>query len=87
MLEDQSSLVSNYEAEKYGARITMNFHGLSMLDLIIILVLGQEKREVLSQMFKFNPNSEQEEIEKFPAKFYLKPEIAEKTILITDQII
>ncbi len=85
MIEDQSSLVSYYELEGYGARITMNFHALSMLDLIIILVLGQEKREILNSMFKV-ANLE-EEIEKFPAKFYLKPEIAEKVILITDQIV
>lgn len=84
-IEDQSSLVSFYELEGYGKRITMNFNALSMLDLIIILVLGQEKREVLAQMFKFD--NSQEEVEKFPAKFYLKPEIAEKTILITDQIV
>lgn len=80
MLEDQSSLVSYYELEKYGPRITMNFHGLSMLDLIVILVLGQEKREVLRLMFVDG------EMEEIPARFYLKPEIAKKTILITDQV-
>lgn len=85
MVEDQSSLVSFYELEGYGQRITMNFHALSMLDLIIVLVLGQEKREVLNSMFKFGGSVE--EIEKFPAKFYLKSEIAEKVILITDQIV
>ncbi|MEK9176062.1 MAG: 6-phosphogluconolactonase [Patescibacteria group bacterium] len=81
MIEDQSSLVSYYELEGYGKRITMNFQALSMLDLIIILALGQEKRETLAQMFKEGP------IEEFPARFYLKPEIAAKTILITDQIV
>ena len=85
MIGDQSSLVSHFDAEKYGQRITMNFNALSVLDLIIILVLGQEKREILAQMFKFGGS--QGEIEKFPAKFYLKPEIAKKCILITDQIV
>ncbi len=85
MIEDGSSLVSFYEAPEYGPRITMNFHAISVLDLIIVLVLGQEKREILNQMFKFEGT--QEEIEKFPAKFYLKPEIASKTIIITDQIV
>ncbi len=85
MMEDQSSLVSFYEAEKYGARITMNFNALSMLDLIIVLVLGQEKRAMLSELFKSGGSIE--DIEKFPGKFYLKPEIAAKTILITDQMI
>ncbi|MBP9716816.1 MAG: 6-phosphogluconolactonase [Candidatus Levybacteria bacterium] len=85
MIEDGSALVSFYDAPEYGQRITMNYHAISVLDLIIVLVLGQDKREILNQMFKFN--GEQEEIEKFPAKFYLKPEIASKTILITDQIV
>ena len=79
MIEDQSSFVSGYELEGLGGRITMNFHALSILDLIIILVLGQEKREALSNMFKDG------EIEDCPARFYLRPEIAKKTILITDQ--
>lgn len=81
MEEDQSALIDFYEAEKYGIRITMNFHALSMLDLIIILVLGQEKRESLTAMFK------EGSVEEVPARFYLKPEIATKTILITDQIV
>lgn len=87
MLDDQSSLVSYYELEGYGARITMNFNALSMLDLIIILVLGQEKREILAQMFKNSGSLTDEDIKKFPTKFYLKPQIAAKTILITDQIV
>lgn len=81
MMDDQSSLVSFYEAEKYGQRLTMNFQGISMLDLIIILVLGQEKREALKLMFDEGP------VEDIPSRFYLRPEIAEKTILITDQIV
>ncbi len=85
MMEDQSSLVSHYELEGYGQRITMNFNALSMLDLIIVLVLGQEKREVLNSMFRYE--NIEEEIGNFPAKFYLRPEIAAKTILITDQIV
>lgn len=85
MMEDQSSLMSYYEAEKYGQRITMNFNALTQLDLIIVLVLGQEKREIIAQMFKFDGSNEQ--IEKFPSKFYLKPEIGHKVILVTDQIV
>ncbi|MBI4097520.1 MAG: 6-phosphogluconolactonase [Candidatus Levybacteria bacterium] len=83
ILEDQSSLVTYYEDEsgKYGARVTMTFLALGQLDLIILLVLGQEKREALKLMF------DDGSIEETPAKFYLQPEIAEKTILITDQIV
>lgn len=85
MTENKSSLVSYYELEDYGKRITMNFQALSMLDLIIILVLGQKKRKILHSMFKVS--NLEEEIEKFPAKFYLRPEIAKKVILVTDQVI
>lgn len=81
MIEDQSGLVDFYEAEKYGPRITMNFHGLSMFDLTIVLVLGTEKRKALINMFKEGA------VEECPARFYLKPEIASKTILITDQVV
>jgi 6-phosphogluconolactonase len=81
MEEDQSALVDFYELEKYGQRITLNFHGLAMLDLIIVLVLGQEKREILKTMFLDGS------IEDLPARFYLKPEIAKKTIIVTDQIV
>ncbi len=83
ILEDQSSLVTYYKDEsgKYGARITMTFLALGQLDLIILLVLGPQKREALKLMFDGGP------IEEIPARFYLKPEIAEKVILITDQIV
>lgn len=79
--EDQASLVSFYEAEKYGPRITLNFQGLGLLDLIIVLVLGQEKREALKKMFTDGL------VEDYPSRFYLRPEIAKKTILITDQVV
>lgn len=81
MMEDQSSLVSHYELEGYGQRITMNFNAIGVMDLIIILVLGQKKREALKMMFA------EGSVEDIPARFYLKPEIASKTILITDQIV
>jgi len=83
ILENQSLLVTYYEDESgvYGARVTMTFLALTQLDLILLLVLGQEKREALKLMFNDGP------IEEVPARFYLKPEIAEKVILITDQII
>lgn len=79
--EDHSSLIDFYEAEKYGSRVTMNFQAISMLDLIIVLVLGQEKRQMLSQLFK------EGSVEDFPARFFLKPEISEKVILVTDQVV
>mgnify|MGYP001588303716 CR=1 FL=1 len=90
ILEDQSSLVTFYNEEdgKYGARITMTYLALSQLDLILILVLGQEKREALKLMFAARSTSSGQEgsIEEIPSRFYLQPKIAAKTILITDQI-
>ncbi len=87
IIENQSSLVTFYEDEFgiYGLRITMTYLALSQLDLILILVLGQEKREILNSMFKVS--SLEEEIKEFPGKFYLKPKIATKTILVTDQMV
>ena len=81
MNEDQGTFVSQYAAKPYGERITFNFQGLSMLDLVIILVLGQEKREALKKMFKEGNEEE------YPARFYIRPKIAGKTILITDQVV
>ena len=81
MMEDQSGFIDFYELEGYGQRITMNFHALSLLDLVIILVLGREKREALKLMF------DDGSIEEVPARFYKKEAIAKKTILITDQIV
>ena len=87
MMEDQSGFVDFYELEGYGQRITMNFHALSLLDLILILVLGREKREALKLMFDPSTGSGQDDVSNVPARFYKKPEVAQKTILITDQII
>ncbi len=83
ILEDQSLLVTNYadESGKYGARITMTYLALSQLDLILILVLGQDKREMLSQVFRGDS------IEEMPGRFFKTPEMSKKTILITDQIV
>ncbi len=65
----------------YGERVTMTLLGLSMMDILIVLVFGNDKREALELMFK---NGSEEEI---PARFYKRSDIAGKTILITDQSI
>lgn len=77
---DPSSLSAYYlDKNKYGERVTMTFLALSQIDILLLLVLGTEKREALKAMFEVGP------VEEVPARFYLKPEIAKKTILITDQ--
>lgn len=78
---DKHSLVTEHNdtSGKYGERVTMTFLGLEMMDLLIVLVFGEDKKDALEAMFSFG--SEQE----IPARFYKRPEIARKTLLITDQ--
>jgi 6-phosphogluconolactonase/glucosamine-6-phosphate isomerase/deaminase len=80
---DSYDLVTEYndESGKYGERVTMTFLGLSMLDFLLVLVLGPEKKTAIELMFQ---NGSEQEI---PARFYKRPEIARKTILITDQVL
>lgn len=57
----------------------MNYKGLAMLDLLIVLVFGDDKKEALENMMR--DGSERE----IPARFFKRPEIAQKTVVITDQ--
>lgn len=63
----------------YKERIGMTFLALSMLDYIIILAFGENKKEMFEKMFS---DGSEEEI---PARFFKRPDIAKKTLLITDQ--
>ena len=74
-------LVSEFNDPKshYKERVGMTFLGLSMLDLLIIPVFGFTKQNALEQMF--GDGSEKE----IPARFFKRPDIAKKTLLITDQ--
>lgn len=81
MMADQSHLVS-FD----NGIVTLNFNALGILDLIVLLVVGQDRREVLSSLFKLSVEDSENEIEKQPARFYLRPEIAKKTIIVTDQM-
>ncbi len=64
---------------KYGERITMTFMGLAMLDILIVLVFGSVKQNSLKLVFSEGPEEE------VPGRFYKRPEIARKTLVITDQ--
>ncbi len=80
--QDRKNLFASEFDDKKSAfkeRVTMTFLGLSMLDFLLVLVFGKEKKEALSKMFE--KGSEQE----IPARFYTRPEIAKKTLIITDQ--
>jgi 6-phosphogluconolactonase/glucosamine-6-phosphate isomerase/deaminase len=63
----------------YKERVGMTFLGLSMLDLLIILAFGDSKEPMFELMFA---DGSEEDI---PARFFKRPEIAKKTLLITDQ--
>jgi 6-phosphogluconolactonase/glucosamine-6-phosphate isomerase/deaminase len=80
-LYDDYHLVAEYNLEEsfYKERVTMTFLGLAMQDILIILVFGEDKKDALKLMF--DEGSEHE----IPARFYKRPEIAKKTLLITDQ--
>lgn len=64
---------------KYGERITLTFAGLSLLDFLIVFVFGKEKKQAIEKMFT------QGSLSQIPARFFLKSEIAKKTVVITDQ--
>lgn len=63
----------------YNERVTMTFAGLSMLDLLIVLVFGDDKKKALNLMLEEGSEDE------IPARFYTRPDIAKKTLIITDQ--
>ena len=71
--------VGQYENEKYGERITLTFKALEKMDVFLLWVMGYEKKTALKKMFK---KGSEEEI---PARFYMRKDISEKTIVITDQ--
>jgi 6-phosphogluconolactonase/glucosamine-6-phosphate isomerase/deaminase len=80
-LYDTFDYVTEYNDEGgfYGERVTMTFTGLSMLDLLIVLVFGDDKKMALDLLFEDGKE------ENIPSRFFKRPEIAKKTIIITDQ--
>jgi len=65
----------------FKERISFTFTGLSQLHLLIVLVFGADKKTALELVFDEGP----EVI--IPARFYKRPDVAKKTLLITDQIL
>ncbi|MDO8639691.1 MAG: 6-phosphogluconolactonase [bacterium] len=76
--EDLVTNIDDFPGE-FKKRISLTFKALSQMDLLIVLVLGSAKQNALRLMFEKGTLSE------IPARFFIKPEIAKKTILITDQ--
>lgn len=77
----KSLLVSEFNDEQgmFKERITMTFLGLSHMDFLLVLVFGEDKQKALDLMF--SPGLEEE----IPSRFFKRPEIAKKTVFITDQ--
>jgi len=78
---NKNSLVSAFEYQEgeFKERISLTFKALSEMDHLILLVFGEEKKKALEEMFKKGP------IEQVPARFFNRPEVLNKTLLITDQ--
>lgn len=63
----------------FKQRVTMTFLALSMLDFMLVLVFGDDKKQALQDLFVDGPEEE------IPARFFKRPDIAPKTLFITDQ--
>lgn len=70
--------IDNFPGE-FRQRITLTFKALSKMDLLIVLVFGSKKKNALKLMFT---QGLEEEV---PARFFNRPDISKKTIVITDQ--
>lgn len=77
----KSRMVIDYDDSEgfYKERITMTFGGLSMMDMLLVLVFGEDKKNALELMFSYGSETD------VPSRFFKRPEIAKKTLLITDQ--
>lgn len=69
---------SDFPAEQ-KERITMTLHALSFVDILLVLVFGEDKKEALDKMIEAGSEVQ------IPARFFKRPDIAEKTLVITDQ--
>lgn len=80
--DDQKNMLASSYSDLHGMfkeRVSMTFLGLSMIDIFIVLVFGEDKKEALEKVF--SEGSEEE----VPGRFFKRPEIARRTLLITDQ--
>jgi 6-phosphogluconolactonase/glucosamine-6-phosphate isomerase/deaminase len=63
----------------YKERVGMTFLGLSMLDFLIVPAFGDSKQPMFEALF--SEGSEED----IPARFFKRPDIAQKTLFVTDQ--
>lgn len=69
----------NDKTGMFKERVTMTFLALSMVDMLLVLVFGEDKKEALEKMFQ---DGREDDI---PARFFKRPDVSKKTLLITDQ--
>lgn len=79
--DKKNLLVSSFSdlQGNFKERVSMTFLGLSMIEIFIVLVFGEDKKEALAKVF--SEGSEED----VPGRFLKRPEIARRTLLITDQ--
>jgi 6-phosphogluconolactonase len=65
----------------YGKRVTQTFLALTHLDLMIVLIFGQDKKKTLEKIFG---NGSEEEI---PARFFRRLDVSPRVLFITDQTV
>lgn len=79
--ERKHLLVSEFDDPNsmYGERVSMTFLGISLLDHIIVLIFGDDKKHALELLFSDGSETD------VPSRMYKRPDIAQKTLFITDQ--
>jgi 6-phosphogluconolactonase/glucosamine-6-phosphate isomerase/deaminase len=77
LFENKENLVGYFDDSKgvFGKRITLTFKSLSLIDNLILLVFGNEKKNALESMEKKGS------LRKVPGRFFKDKE---NTVLITD---
>lgn len=63
----------------FGQRITMTFAGLALIDFLVVFVFGKDKQKAIQKAFTAGY------LKDCPARFFQQPDIAGKTLFITDQ--
>ncbi|MDP3941004.1 MAG: 6-phosphogluconolactonase [bacterium] len=86
----KSRMVIDYDDKGgfYGERITMTFLGLSMMDILFVIVFGEDKKHALELLFSDGTEPFRVKLqgeEEVPSRFFKRPDIAKKTLVITDQ--
>jgi 6-phosphogluconolactonase/glucosamine-6-phosphate isomerase/deaminase len=79
--DEKLRLVSSFSdlSGPFKERVTMTFTGLALINIYIVLVFGEDKGDALKKMFE---DGSEEDV---PSRFFRRPEVARRTLLITDQ--